>query len=430
MKRLLLLPIVFAVLTSCQQPQQTTSDPQILTQLNHLVETQDYFRLRTALDEQEHRLSNNHTRYYRAMLACVFNDPEQSNQQIATLLDHPDATLGDTLMKELYGIKLQNHIQLDEYGKADQTNTFIQEHYRSLLDSSERDDLQNTQKIWHALRDIPKQEVVRNRDFTIPMHKDKVGLSNIEVAFDTTTVNMVFDTGANFSVVRRSYVDKLGLKLIPAGFQVGALTGAQITSDLAVADSLDIGGLTYKNVVFLVFNDADLTIPQVDYHINGIIGFPVIEAMDEIHIDKDDQLFIPQETEPYSYNNLALDGLMPVVAVAYRGDTLNFHLDTGAPSTSLFASFFRKYRDDIEANHEKTVFKSGGAGGVVEFEGYILDHLRLKIGDTTARLDSIQVHIQDIGDEENHFHGNLGQDYIRQFEEMIISFKYASLIFN
>src|SRR5690606_8566870 len=117
-----------------------------------------------------------------------------------------------------------------------------------------------------------------------------------------------------------------------AGFQVGALTGARITSDLAVADSLDIGGLTYKNVVFLVFNDEDLTIPQVDYHINGIIGFPVIEAMDEIHIGKDNQLFSPQKAEPYSYNNLALDGLMPVVAVRYRGDTLNFHLDTGAPS--------------------------------------------------------------------------------------------------
>jgi len=152
--------------------------------------------------------------------------------------------------------------------------------------------------------------------------------------------------------------------------------------------------------------------------------------MDEIHIDKDNQLFIPQEAEPYSYNNLALDGLMPVVAVGYRGDTLNFHLDRGAPNTSLFASLFRKYRDDIEANNEKTVFKSGGAGGVVEFEGYTLDHLRLEIGETTARLDSVQVHIKDIGDEENHFHGNLGQDYIRQFEEMIISFKHASLIFN
>ena len=431
MKKSLLVALTFfMLLAGCRQIQQAKSDPQVLATLNQLVHTRDYFRLRTALDMHKSSLSNSHLLYYQAVVSNAFNNPERSNQQLAELLAVDDGALGDTLMKEVYNIKLQNHIQLGEYREANQANAFVQKHYEALLDSAQAEDFQNTQRIWQALQGIPAQQVARNRDFTIPLHQDKVGLFNIDVVFGTTTVGMVFDTGANFSVISRSYADKLGLKVIPAGFHVGALTGARITSDLAVADSLDIGGLTYSNVVFLVFDDSDLAIPQVDYQINGIIGFPVIEAMDEVHIGKDNQLFIPQQVTPFAYHNLALDGLMPVVAVEYGGDTLNFHLDTGAPTTTLFAPFFRKYQEDITTNHEKATFKLGGAGGVMEFEGYAIDSLLLKIGPTTARLANLQVHIDDIGGEEGFFHGNLGQDYIRQFDNMILSFRHASLVFK
>ncbi|WP_461534198.1 pepsin/retropepsin-like aspartic protease family protein [Sinomicrobium sp.] len=429
MNKLSLFLILLIPLFACRNSSQPEFDARLSDQLDKLIEQEDYFRFRAVLNAQEDELSEPHALYYRAIADQVFNQPERSNQSIAMLIEDSEE-LNDTLLQELYNIKLQNHIYLNEYRKAEETNMFIRENYRSLLDSSELGDLRNTWKIWKALRDVPPQEVTRNRDFTIPLYKDKVGLSNITVGFDSTEVNMVFDTGANFSVISRSYVDKLGLRLIPASFDVGALTGALINSDLAVAEQLDIGGLTYNNVVFLVFDDEDLSIPQVDYHITGIIGFPVIEAMDEIHLHKDDTLFIPQHANPYTYGNLALDGLTPVVAVEYSRDTLNFHLDTGAPNTSLFAPFYRKYKKEIEANREKTVFKTGGAGGVVEFEGYIVDSLHLKIGPVTARLDSLQTHIEDIAGQESYFHGNLGQDYIRQFGTMILSFKHASILFE
>ena len=428
--RLFTLLVFLVVAAGCAQKQPADSDPQLVAALNHLVDTKDYFRLRAILQRKANRLSDCHARYYEAVVAQAFNEPEQSNRKIAELLGQRAAPLNDTLMKELYEVKLQNHIRLGEYQAAEQTNRILQEQYRALLDSSALDDLQNTRKIWHALADVPAQQVVRNRDFRIPMWKDKVGLFNITATVDGTKMDLIFDTGANFSVLRRSYVDKLGLQLIPVGFEVGALTGKQIKSDLAVADRLIIGGLTYRNVVFLVFDDKDLTIPQVDYHINGIIGFPVIAAMEELHIRKDSTLYVPKVAQPYTYHNLALDGLMPVVAVGFRADTLKFQLDTGAPNTALFAPFYRRYRRAIEKNHSKTVFKTGGAGGVVTFEGYVLDSIRLKIGSATARLDSLQLHIADIGGEEGYFDGNLGQDYIRQFDEMILSFTHASLMFD
>lgn len=430
MKAQLLFFALFVLLAGCKQASQKESDQQVLDELERLADELDFFRLRETLESQKNRLSEDHTLYYRAIVDNAFNDPEESNKGITALLNRPDIALSDTLLKDLYFIKLQNHTNLYEYAEAEKTNAFIQEYYRSLLDSSELADLQNTGKIWSALKHTPRQEIVRNKDFTIQMQRDKAELFNIDVVFDTATVNMVFDTGANFSVIGRSYVDSLGLELIEADFHVGALTGARVNSDLAVAQSLDIGGLTFKNVVFLVFDDKDLSIPQIDYQVKGIIGFPVIEAMEEIRISKDNRLFIPREPASYAFNNLTLDGFMPVVAGEYRGDTLRFHFDTGARYTLLFPLFFRKYKDEIEKNNKKTVFKSWGAGGMKEFQGYMMNDIHLKIGNSTAGLDSLRLHIEDIGGEENHFHGNLGQDYIKQFDEMIISFKYSSVSFN
>ena len=58
----------------------------------------------------------------------------------------------------------------------------------------------------------------------MPLVRDLAGLFNIDVTFSDTTKNLIFDTGANFSVIRRSLVEKFGLTLIESDFMVGSLT--------------------------------------------------------------------------------------------------------------------------------------------------------------------------------------------------------------
>lgn len=45
---------------------------------------------------------------------------------------------------------------------------------------------------------------------------------------------------------------------------------------------LQIGGLEFHDVVFLVVDDAQLTFGN--FRIPGTIGFPVIEQMGEVHV--------------------------------------------------------------------------------------------------------------------------------------------------
>ena len=111
-----------------------------------------------------------------------------------------------------------NHINLYEYAEAAATSV-IQNYFQSLTDSADLEMLQNEIKIWRALSDTPKQQIIKNSD-TFPMYRDKVGLFNVDLKIGDSTKNFLFDTGANFSAIKRSLVKQLGLTLIEADFYV------------------------------------------------------------------------------------------------------------------------------------------------------------------------------------------------------------------
>lgn len=429
MKKLLLFSALL-FLYSCGSLTSKRSNQQVVKNLDQQIEDSDFFKLKETYNSNINHLSETDSLYYSAIINNVFNQPEKSNQAIIELLEKHINVLGDSMLNKLYRTKLLNHINLYEYGEAANTSQFIQTNYLALNDSSEVESLQNEIKIWSVLKDVPKQEIVKVGDAVIPMHKDKVGLFNIHVSFGDSTKNLIFDTGANFSVLLKSVAIELGFKIIEADFYVTAATGLKVKSDIAIADKITIGGIVFKNVFFLVLDDKDLSFPQIDYYINGIIGFPVIEAMDEIRVSKDNQIFVPYNPIEYSFNNFALNGLMPIIATEYKGETLRFHFDTGATTTSLYPQFYKDFQREVEHNYERETFTVGSGGGIHEFEGYVINDFNLKIADVEASIDSVRLHIENIGGEESNFHGNFGQDYIKQFDEMIISFKHASVLFR
>lgn len=114
---------------------------------------------------------------------------------------------------------------------------------------------------------------------------------------------------------------------------------------------------------------------KIEYYPNGAIGFPIIAALDELRITKDNQIFVPQHPVEYTFNNFALDGLMPILACEYEGDTLSFHFDTGATNTSLFPRFYKDYQSEIENTYKEQSFKSGSGGGQYQFDGYKITDL-------------------------------------------------------
>lgn len=427
MKNILLITLALLFL-NCSNNQSEEHKPKVLNQLNELANEHNYFKLKSIFDTNKNELCKNHRLYFKAKVENVFFNPKESNLAIAQYIENNPNAKKDSIFKELYLIKKINHFNLFEYKEAAESGDYLIQNFSSILDSISLAGIKNSYEMDIALKDVPKQSIIRNKDFNIPLEKDIASLLNIKVSTIDTTTNFIFDTGANISVIRRTYVDKMGLQLIESNFKVGTITGKKVNSDLAVAPIIDIGGITYKNVVFLVFDDKDMSVPGYDYY--GVIGYPVIKAMKEIQIDSNNNLFVPKELTNYNDVNLALDGLTPLILGKHKNESLVFTLDTGADYTILYPKYYRKYKTEIEADYQKKTFSYGGAGGNMTYDGYQINDFDLEVAGSEKRIDSLDLHIKKHKATASKYYGNLGHDFIDQFNKMIISFEYASIVFE
>jgi len=430
MKNSLIIIIVFVLAFHSCSPNKKQSDPQLLTQLDSLYKADSFFKYKYKLESNKEKLQQKHLLYYSALCNYVFNKQSASIRDIDLLLSHYKQELNDTILNKIYRAKRMNHINIYEYAKATEASKMLIDNFQHIEDSADYVELLNEHKIWKALSHSPAQSLEINKDCEIPMKRDKVGLMNVISNINGDSVNFLFDTGANFSVMIRSLANKLDIDIIDADFYVTAATGKRVACDLAIIKEIQIADIWVYNSVFLVMEDKDLSFPQIDYYPNGAIGFPIIEAMEELRFDHEGKIFVPTEPTAYSFDNLALNGLMPILAVNYLDDTLQFHFDTGASNTTFYSPFYNKYQKQIEQEYTLQTFSVGSGGGNKDFEGFIIDHIQLGVANSAATIDRARIHKNPLTHQTETMHGNFGQDYIKQFEQMILSFKYSSVVFK
>lgn len=435
MKSLFIILLFFSSFFSQAQKKQHFDEDKFYLELGILAQKKDFFEVKSLLIANKSRIDKEVYFYYWSLVENAFSHFRESNEAIEDFMEGAGSMNNDSLFKEILMVKQLNLVNLFEYKEAYFTNQYILEKFRYVCTEEEIADLSNTSAIWKGLENSGKQVIHHPVDVKIRLSRDKANLANVPVTVSGKTKDFIFDTGANFSVIQRSVALEMGCEIIPVQFDVSAITGAKVKSDLAVVKELTIGGpegsgqvITCENVVFLVFDDKDLTFS--DYSIQGIIGFPVIRNLEEIHITKDDQLIVPETPEVYKNSNMFLNGFVPVVQVTQESDTLQFSFDTGAVETSLNSAYYTKYKKKIEKKGKKQTLKSGGAGGMVEFEGYILPKVTIAVGTSQATLHDVQVRKDRVGESDAGFDGNLGQDFIKQFDEMIISFNYSTIRFK
>ena len=400
-------------------------DNDINNNLNRLYEQRDYFKLKNLLNSSENKIEKWQYLYFKTLVDNAFNRHEESNKTIEEIFKNYSNQINDTITSELLEARLVNSILLFQFKEATETSKKLQTDYKPFLDTNDLEDYINELNIWNALTNVPPQTISKNKDTKIQMTKDWVGLWNIPVTVSDSTYDFIFDTGANISTITKSYAIKLGFKILDTEFDVGTATDIQVKSGLAIADKISLGNITYHNVVFLVLPDDALSFPQINYYINGIIGFPIIEAMEEIHITKEHELFVPLKPKTKNIQNLAFDGLTPIILTTHKNDSLGFAFDSGAMTTFLYLSYYNKYKDEIDSNYEIRTITIGGAGGSIDVKGFILDDINFLISNSKVSLDNVRLIAEEITDNDNsdYFYGNLGQDVISQFDEIVINFE-------
>jgi hypothetical protein len=187
-------------------------------------------------------------------------------------------------------------------------------------------------------------------------------------------------------------------------------------------------------VVFLVLEDKSMSFPQINYQINGIVGFPVIEAFRQITFTRSDEILIPARPgvtiEAKVEQNLCLDDLNPVLLAAYNNRQMAFTLDTGAQTSTFYPEFFKAEETEIKRIAKSQNVRIGGAGGYREYPAYVAESLTLTVAGKNAELKNLEILIEPTNEDSRYFYGNLGQDLIRQFERMTLDFERMTLDFE
>jgi predicted aspartyl protease len=406
-------------MVSCVQ-----QDNKTFQEIHALIEKSNYFAARKLADIQKENLSSRQKLFIGAILDNAFNLNVRSQEKIDRLLAKT-RLLPDTLLCRIYAIREDNAIKLYQYRQAAMADSVRLHDFGDILTETQKKDIKNNMIVWSALSHVSPQAIIIEGETVLELQKDLAGLDNITVSAGGDTLGFIFDTGANLSTVCLSVAENMGMEMIPSEIRVGSITGEKVTAQLAVCPRMSIGKVVVENVVFLVFPDDQLSFPQIGYKIPGILGYPVIAAFGEIQITREGTMIIPEEYSAFSGpSNMAMDGLTPLLCL--EGDPYTF--DTGADHTMFYAAYFQDNKEEIEENHQPEKLKFGGAGGIREFDGFVIDKT-FNISGKEITIDAIHLLKEKIKETETVY-GNIGQDVMGQFEKMTLNFEQMFVLFE
>jgi hypothetical protein len=290
------------------------------------------------------------------------------------------------------------------------------------------DHLQGTKDdagVVHLLREAPAQTVTWSGPTRLKTERDAIGSLVTELAVKGVREKWLLDTGANISAVSRSFAEKLGLQPLPGfGQTMSGLTGIENPLQVAIVPVLQMGGATLRNVVVLILDDDNLKIklPNRSYQINGIIGYPVFQALGVVTFFHNGLLEAGPGTDPnISETHMYMKFLQPVIECRIQGQSLPFPFDSGADGTFLSIRYYKQFQDDSR-NWKKGENIMGGGGGAVRRKVYLIPQLHLQVGTQIATLHNVPVFPTPIGADRDELYGNLGQDFVSGFEDFTLDF--------
>ena len=391
--------------------------------LQLLFDQRDFFALRDSLPTVAASLQESaEIQFFRAATEQAFNRPAASNETLAVLLATPD--LERELTLRVRHLQLTNHLRLHRYAAAlESAGAIISE-----LDEGDESpvglDVRGKLPLLRALADVPPQVT----DVRGPSRLALGNTRRIPLTIQGTKYSFTLDTGANFSVIRRSEAQKLGLEIRPANLVISTSTARKVVGDVTVAREVEIGKIRYSNVVFLVLPDELLSFPD-GQQIQGLVGFPVVEAMGEVVFRRDNVLEIPYKPQRRAHQNLALNDLDPLVQIRYGKDSLLCRFDTGANQTVFYEPFFERYRERVESSGHPITAKAGGVGGIQEIPSYRLPKLALTLASAGVTLRRAEIYTVPIrSSDENYLYCNVGLDALERFRSYAINFRDMALV--
>lgn len=288
----------------------------------------------------------------------------------------------------------------------------------------------NNQRIWEVLKNTPRQTISSFSQEILPIKTDLAGLQTLEVKNEAYKSDFVFDTGAGLSCITATQAEKLGIDLLPDNnIEVESFTGQKNKVRIGIAKSLTLGTINVKNAVFLVYPDEAFTFAEGKYVINGIIGFPIAKELGTLTFENN-VITVSKTTKDNHYpKNFFIDHLRPIVMIKYKGKILPNNFDSGATWSLFSKTFYETFKEYIDAKATTEITKHSGAGAEIqESEIKVLANETISIGNTQINLSQMKVDPNSYGVYGKENFGNIGQDVLKQFKKVTMSFDQNYLL--
>ncbi|MGL5318278.1 MAG: aspartyl protease family protein [Bacteroidales bacterium] len=422
MKQLLIL---FFILTSAA----LSAEDKIQT----LFDQKRFFELRTQLLQQDIKWQNSYDgKFYRAFIYNAFGKLKSSDSLIQNIFATNREELPDSMKYLLYELLIDNYIKESKYKDA-------LTYYKKLaavsddpITASKKEAYLNMAQLYQALANTPPLNVNKeNKIHYIPFHRNGMGHFVVPVSRNQVTQNFVFDSGANISVVTRTMAKQMNIKIFDKySLSIGTSTEQNIQAGVGYAEEILIGNLIVNHAIFLVVADEQLTFNEVNYKINGIIGYPVMREMGEMIIGREGSLSIMPQSSYQDVNNLFMDGLSPILQTKFQGEDIQMLFDTGSTGSQLFRRFYLRYMLQTQSNGNKTQINIGGAGGIVLVNCYSWKKFPVTIAGKEIRIPLVHVITDEMGNNNKVADGVIGQNVVNLFDEMVLNLKDMYLIFR
>ena len=292
-------------------------------------------------------------------------------------------------------------------------------------------------KYYKALAAQPPQALSRpDRDVNVPYSVDSIffdgkykgRMIKVPVTIAGKEERFLLDNGvAHFCSATETFAREHGIRPIGAETTVVGVAGRS-SSWIGIADSLRVGELLLRNMLFLVVPDEALHNDVAS--IDAILGTGFFRTVGEMQFDNRAQTILFPAVQQDLPANLTINGAgMHFIDGTFRGETICFHLDLGSSTTSLNVNYYERRKEDVEATFPADSIKSGGIGGIIQYRCYRVADPDIVLDGAHFNGDHVTVDTVDMVDDPS-CEGRLGNDALLYFDRAVLNIRKMFLYFE
>ena len=363
--------------------------------------------------------------FSKTMLCQVFNRPAEANANILSLVRNHQQEMGMGNVCSMLMMYADNCSRLGDNAGAASTLHKLVAQIEQAADSSFVAELHNREQMYASLAQYRLYDITGG-DCKVPFHMAAVADSAQAMMFVDGRMNgraarMVFDTGAGYNVVTPDAARRYGMRIVEG--QLLAEGTRRSAGGVAIADSLCIGALVVRNVVFAVL---DMTLGNeraagVMSSFNIILGQPLLRQFGKYAVSlADNSIILTRKSQPVACTPNVCMRNTPMVEAVKDGRSIALKLDTGAPKTMLGNAFYRDFNADVTRDGRWDIMASAGYGGVGYDSVFRLPEIKMSVGGKTFALGNVPVSAMSTGNALTEGYGLLGIDFFRLWKKVTV----------